>query len=190
MGSIAAVALALLSGCGGTAVSLSTHPSATPEATANAATLRVLVSRGCPSAVGPATDVANPGTGLDRQLVPPNPQGALVCRFRPKLGTSPGGDRPLYRSTRLDGQTARHLAGVVDAIGTATPSGVANCPADFDSASVIAFAYPDRPDVDLWFHDSGCPTLDNGRLTAYMVGNPSFYGSFEPLIEQLSPQGG
>jgi hypothetical protein len=40
--------------------------------------------------------------------------------------------------------------------------------------------------VDLWFSDSGCETLDNGRIRAYESGNPSF-GAFVMLVSELAP---
>jgi hypothetical protein len=79
------------------------------------------------------------------------------------------------------------LASVIDSISTAAPHGVNSCPADFGSASIIAFSYADTPDVNVWFSDSGCKTLDNGVIGAFELGNPSFYQSFESLIDELSP---
>jgi len=53
--------------------------------------------------------------------------------------------------------------------------------------SVLAFAYPERQDVDLWYADSGCPILDNGQIAAWELGNPPFYQGFAALVDQLAP---
>jgi hypothetical protein len=94
----------------------------------------------------------------------------------------------LYRQRQLDQDTARHLASVIDSISTIAPHGVTSCPAAIGSASIIAFSYPQAPDVDVWFSDSGCRTLDNGFIGAFEPGNPSFYQGFESLIDELCPQ--
>jgi hypothetical protein len=93
----------------------------------------------------------------------------------------------LYRSTVLGSADAVWLATVVDNVKTEPPRGVAACPADFGSATIIVFGYASGPDADLWYNDGGCETLDNGRIGASEVGNPSFYNSFVPTIDALSP---
>lgn len=123
-------------------------------------------------------------------LVPPGPTSGMICRYRPGLPEpgETGAPSSLYSSLMLPTDAAVHLATVIDAISTAAPQGVASCPAAYGSASIIAFAYPSRADVDLWFNDSGCETLDNGRIGANEVGNPSFYNAFLTLVSQLAPQ--
>jgi hypothetical protein len=46
-------------------------------------------------------------------------------------------------------------------------SGEINCPADDEQATVIAFAFP-QGDVDLWWWTTGCQSVDNGSITAFM----------------------
>lgn len=50
-----------------------------------------------------------------------------------------------------------------------TVGGVGSCPADTDSAEVLALAYPGRPDVDLWIKLNGCGGVSNGYILAGRV---------------------
>jgi hypothetical protein len=151
-------------------------------------TVHVLVSSGCSATLEGVKDVVNSYAGDD--LVPPDPVSGMICRYRAGLPEPDvtGAPRSLYVSVALDADVATHLATVIDAISTLAPQGTTSCPADFESASIIAFAYASRADVDLWFSDSGCDTLDNGRIGAFEEGNPSFYSSFLTLVNQLAPQ--
>ncbi len=150
--------------------------------------VHVLVSSGCSASLGGAKDVVNSYTG--DEMVPPDPQSGMICRYRAGLSKpgETGAPGSLYTSVALDTDVAVHLATVVDAISTAAPQGTVACPSDDESASIIAFAYSSRSDVDLWFSDSGCQTLDNGRIAASEPGNPSFYNTFLTLMNQLAPQ--
>jgi hypothetical protein len=152
------------------------------------APVHVAVANGCPAELAGAQDVANSYTG--DELVPPGPDSALICRYWSRFPETPAKKVPgsLYASVVLATSDAVHLATVIDAISTAAPKGTFHCPADLGSASVIAFAYAGRADVDLWFSDSGCATLDNGRIAASENGNPSFYNNFLTLMGELAPQ--
>jgi hypothetical protein len=135
-------------------------------------------------------DVSNTRAGLDKQLAPLNPQAGLICRFGPaytngQIAVAAG---TLYRHRQLDMKTSRQLAAIINSISTAAPQGITSCPSADGSASIIVFSYKDAPDVDLWFSDSGCRTLDNGLIGAFEPGNPDFYHGFESLIDQLCPQ--
>jgi hypothetical protein len=151
--------------------------------------VHVDVSAGCPMSLNDWQDVRNTGKGLGSELVPPNPVAALICRYQGNLGpsVSPLSSRSLYRQVVFDTATSRELATSIAAISLARPTGTTSCPADLGSASVLAFAYPGRQDVDLWYADSGCPTLDNGEIAASEDGNPPFYQRFDPLVDQLAP---
>jgi hypothetical protein len=172
---------------GGVALTASACGSVTLLSAASAP-IRVMASESCPSVLGPADGVSNRYAGT--QLVAPNPTSGLICRYTPP---SPFGVQPnlhpavLYRQATLTKSQAVRLAGVVDRIGTEVPTGPVNCPDDDESTTVIAFAYSDAPDIDLWFKDSGCQTLDNGRLRVYEVGNSMFYGAFDALIDAWAP---
>ena len=51
----------------------------------------------------------------------------------------------------------------------------------------MAFRFAHVDDVDLWWNDSGCQTLDNGRLGAFEGANPSFYTTFQNAYARLVP---
>lgn len=144
--------------------------------------VRVTLAQGCPATVAYNEDVRNDQAGLDDNLVPTDPIGGLVCRYAATAGTP-----VLYRHTTLTRAEARELAAAIDRVSTAAPHGATNCPAAFPSATILVFSYSGRSDVDLWYNDTGCQTLDNGRVGAFQGGNPAFYGPFESLIGRLSP---
>ena len=75
----------------------------------------------------------------------------------------------------------------INKIDLSAPKGTFNCPAAFDSATIMAFRFGSSDDVDLWYSDSGCQTLDNGRLGAFEGANPSFYTTFMNTYAQLVP---
>jgi hypothetical protein len=151
--------------------------------------VRVTVAGGCPVTVARDQDVDNP-TGPFTRLVPSDPIAGRICRYGPRLlspssaGESSAG---LYRDTPLDGASARRLAVVIDRLPTNQTIGVTSCPADFGSVTVIALSYRHRPDADLWYHDGGCESLDNGHLRSFELGNRAFYEGFGPLVDRLSP---
>lgn len=152
--------------------------------------VHVDVSAGCPTSLSDWEDVRNTGTGLSSQLVPPNPVAGLICRYKGNHGgpsVLPLSGRTLYRQVVLGTQTSRRLATSIAAVSLARPTGMAACPDDLGSASLLAFAYPGRQDVDLWYADSGCGTLDNGEVEAFEPGNPPFYQGFAPLLDRLAP---
>jgi hypothetical protein len=93
----------------------------------------------------------------------------------------------LARQTRLDQAQAGMLAAVVRKLDLQPPTGRVSCPIDFNVVTVIGLAYPGRPDVGLWYHASGCQTLDNGRIGSAETANPSFYQGFLSTINRLSP---
>jgi hypothetical protein len=155
---------------------------------AASAPIRVMASESCPSALGLANGVSNSYAGT--QLVAPSPTSGLICRYTPPypFGVQPNTDpAALYRQVELTQSQAVRLAGVIDSISTEVPTGTVNCPDDDESTTVIALAYSDTPDIDLWYKDSGCQTLDNGRLRVYEVGNSMFYGAFDALIDAWAP---
>jgi hypothetical protein len=148
------------------------------------------VSAGCPMSLNDWQDVRNTGEGLGSELVPPNPVAALICRYRGNYGgpsVLPLSGRTLYRQVILETTTSRQLATSIAAISLARPPGSLSCPNGNGSASVLTFAYPGRQDVDLWYDDSGCATLDNGKTSAIIDGNPPFYQGFAPLLDRLAP---
>ena len=142
--------------------------------------LRVDVAAGCPASVSAYQDVVNTFPGPP--LVPPGPDAGLICRY-----VGPPGPRQLARQTRLDEAQAQVLAEAVRSLSLRPPAGVAMCPADFDTNALIGFSYLGRPDVGLWYHASGCQSLDNGRIGSFETANPSFYNGFLVTIDRFSP---
>ncbi|MGH9104298.1 MAG: hypothetical protein ACRDZX_00385 [Acidimicrobiales bacterium] len=118
-------------------------------------------------------------------LVPAGPTAGIICRYRPlALPTRPG---TLARQTLLDEVQARHLAGRVRRLDLRAPVVVFHCPADFGAVALIGLSYPGREDVGLWYHASGCQSVDNGAIGSSEGGNPSFYMGFETAVDRLSP---
>jgi hypothetical protein len=151
--------------------------------------IRVLVSLGCPSTLDGNQGVSNSGADLADSLLPANPLSGLICRYGPVYGPGPAASKEqIYRHAVLGPFAAGTLESAIDAISTAPPQGTSHCSADSGSHTILAFAYASRPDVDLWYADSGCRMLDNGLIGAFEGGNPSFYGAFEPRLEELCPQ--
>ncbi|MEO7016682.1 MAG: hypothetical protein ABI130_09635 [Leifsonia sp.] len=69
----------------------------------------------------------------------------------------------------------------------APPVGTVNCPMDTGAITLIAFAYPDTPDIDLWWKSDGCQIIDNGRLAAWRLANSSF-GAFQQEFSDLTAE--
>ena len=141
----------------GVAIAMTTSCASAPWLSSlGQAPVRVAVANGCPAELGRAQDVVNSYTG--DELVPPGPVSALICRYWPRFPQTSDTKvlGSLYASVRLATSDAVHLAAVIDAISTGAPQGTYHCPADLGSASIIAFAYAGRANVDLWFSDSGC----------------------------------
>jgi hypothetical protein len=151
------------------------HVSRTPK-------LRVDVATGCPVSVAAYQDVVNTFPGPP--LVPADPKAGLICRYGPS--TAKPGPARLERQTRLDQAQADLLTAAVRQLSLAPPTGVSFCPADFGLVAVIGFSFSGRPDVGLWYHASGCQTVDNGRIGSFQGGNPSFYNRFQSVVNRLS----
>ena len=165
------------------------RPAAAASFRAGHPQIRVTVAGGCPATVTGYQDVDNPG-GPRGRMVPTDPLAGLICRYGPYPLAPPstGMSSPaLYRSVRLDRHTAGRLAALADRLPTHSPPGLISCPADFGAATVIAFSYRHRADVDLWYHDQGCERLDNGHLSSFEPGNRLFYALFTPLVDRLAP---
>lgn len=152
--------------------------------------LRVDVAAGCPETVRGYRDVVNTFAGPP--LVPAGPTSGLICRYGPAVavaGTTAAtaGGNKLVRATHLDRAQATELATVVRKLDLAPPTGMVSCPAGFGTVVVIGLAYPHRPTAGLWYEASGCESVDNGRIGAFEVANPSFYDSFLSVVDRLSP---
>lgn len=125
--------------------------------------LRVTIANGCPTRRGHTVGVTNHDAALSHALLPAGrPTAALVCRY------NGGNDKPpfgLGRSRPLDQTAAKRVADAARSIDLSHEvGGETSCPMDDGSVTVIVFAYPGRPDVDLWFARTGCQQLGNGRI--------------------------
>ena len=127
--------------------------------------IRLTVSRGCPATDRGRHDVSNPDApDLDRQLLPAGkPTAALQCTYdglngKPFLLT---GSR-LLTSAQAATAAARIQALPLGSLGL----GGHNCPADLGRATVLAFSFSGRPDVDIWQNTSGCESTDNGHIVS------------------------
>jgi len=139
-------------------------PTPTPD-TKTGPRLHVTVTGGCPGSFGDAVDVSNTSTGLDDALLPlGHPTAALICQF-PDTNPPPLG-RPAS-SRLLTGAAAIALANQARGLRTGSQAaGEFSCPMDDNRVSVIAFAFASG-DVDLWWHESGCGSVDNGHIVAF-----------------------
>ncbi|MGH3471671.1 MAG: hypothetical protein ACRDPG_06465 [Nocardioidaceae bacterium] len=128
------------------------------------AQLRLTVARGCPKTDNGYSGVRNPGSEPTRHLLPrPTPDAVLICRYQSDLGSA----GLLARQFSAGSKPASRLAAVVRKISLSHLDGAAmNCPADFGTAVVLAFAYTGRGDVDLWYSPTGCSRLANGHVVA------------------------
>lgn len=178
----AAVSLAitlLLSGC---AASARTDP--------HSSSIRVLASDGCPNQLGYALDVTNPVKYAT--LVPPVgvPLGGLVCNYAPAALSLPDSpipgafDSDAHSQVRLNATSARAVSVAISELSLERRVPPVDCPDNkVGAAIIVVLSYPGRPDLDFWYHDTGCMTLDDGHLTAQATASPYFYSSFAATLE-------
>ncbi len=122
--------------------------------------LQVRLAAGCPASDAGVAGVRDPGPALTRSLLPPGqPDAALRCLYFGLNG------RPfrLREQQRLDAARARALAVSILAKPVSHPIRAQYmCPMDDGSAELVVFAYPGRPNVDIWVHLNGCGGVLNG----------------------------
>ena len=127
--------------------------------------LRVTVAGGCPPSDQGDVGVTNPGRGLDHALLPPGrPSSALICVYgglnaKARLNLARHVAVPVGGAARLSRQALRIQLGHTD-------GGTFSCPLDDGSIDVVAFHYAAGPDVDLWYHATGCEDVANGHILA------------------------
>ena len=129
-----------------------------------------------PGSIAGYVDVTNSDPALRSQMLPPDrPTAGLLCRYQQRPAPSGAQSAPI----RLDAAEASRLGRSVNAIRLGSSGdGFTSCPDDIGLAAIIVFGYAAHPDVDLWYHSSGCQALDNGYVSAAEGGNPSFYEGF------------
>jgi hypothetical protein len=124
--------------------------------------LHVQLAAGCPAGDAGVVGVRNPGLALTRSLLPPGPpDAALRCVY---FGLN---NRPfrLREQQRLDAGQARALAALILAAPVSRPIRAQfMCPMDDGSAELIVFAYPGKPNVDVWVRLNGCGAISNGYI--------------------------
>jgi hypothetical protein len=126
--------------------------------------LRIAVAGPCPASDRGYVSVQNAGDDLSSALLPTGaPTGALVCSYEGMNGTTYN----LLRSTSVDATAAGKLAAAIAGSSlNHLDDGVTSCPMDDASMTVLAFSYPGRPDVDIWYHRTGCRSISNGSIVA------------------------
>jgi hypothetical protein len=144
--------------------------------------LRVTREPGCPSSDQDSFDVRNPGAGLSNHLVPAaTPDHVLVCRYSGFDAKTPF---TLTDSHSASGYPARTLATAARRISLAHLVDVfTNCPMDDGSATVVDFSYANRPDVDLWYAQTGCQSIRNGHTVG---GDAPNHTTFYAQLKRLS----
>jgi hypothetical protein len=190
VGTLAAV-VACSSGAGpfaSTAGSLSSEAGALwhPEAGLNR--IRVTVQRGCPAAVGYATEVSNPGSGLTATLVPAEvrPTRGLVCVY-PEPRSYPTPRPPMRPVIALDESSAVRLADLLAKVSPQpSPTWTASCPGGPDNITVIVLSYVGRADLDLRYDAFGCRAIDNGYVGAFQAANIPF-ANFQEALDSWCP---
>lgn len=135
--------------------------------------LRVTVDAGCPTRdagyVGVRPTAGGDGQDLDSRLLPAAaPTAALACDY---AGMNGRHEHQLLRTHILDASAAHKLAKAVAGLALGHPVGeIMHCPFADGTATVLAFSYDGRDDVDLWVERNGCAVVSNGRIMT-RVGN-------------------
>jgi hypothetical protein len=142
--------------------------------------MRMTVAGGCPSSDKEQVGVRNDGTDLDTRLLPIGvPTAALICDYD-------GQTAKLAHSVKLGGADAARLADAANASQLShLDDAHTHCPADFGSVAVLAFSYPGRPDVDLDYAYTGCPSVANGHILAQP--SDDLYRLADPRAAASSP---
>jgi hypothetical protein len=139
---------------------------------------RITTQSGCPTSDRHFGDVRNSGAQLSRLLLPPGkPSAVLLCGYHGMNGNA----FALEGHRRFGPRIAGQLALKIRAMSLAHVDGEeVACPMDVDSAEVAAFAFPGRPDVAIWIHNSGCRTDDNGHI----VGGDAIGSTVHRLLQR------
>ena len=143
--------------------------------------IRVTLAGGCPHSLGVARDVTNPGAPSlvlrffhDPPLAATGATGGLVCRYATGVGTG----ATLSSELRLTPGQAGAVSGAAARMNTGyRPHGETSCPGDPGQVVVLVLGYAHRADIDLWWHDGGCASVDNGYADAEgYPANASYFG--------------
>jgi hypothetical protein len=143
------------------------------------------------------TDVENPADpALTKALAPIGAATGLICRYATDdtVHFSPGAntdvDTPsplpvpnLRASAVLTAAQAATLSAAAAAASIAPATGSYSCPSgDPGHVALIVLGYPSRPDVDLWYSDTGCQDVDNGYASDFLLAGGDFGGAVDELV--------
>jgi hypothetical protein len=146
----------------------------------------VFTATACPAALGRLQDVTAPSDQGGRLLNPhSSPSKAVICQYGSNLKQGAGPRHTLARQLDLTAAQAKKLASAAANITVGSTANSGGCPADTGSVTVIAFRYRNARPVDLWWHSTGCQTIDNGATEAQQVANKSF-GHFQSVFAALT----
>lgn len=133
--------------------------------------LHVDVDGPCPPSVFEFVGVTNSGSELTSRLLPGGqPTAGLVCEYssgQENDGRVAGPSQTgLLRTQRaLDADQARRISSAVKHLSLSHVGGASyDCPAGMGSATIIAFRYPRRNDIDVWLSPTGCTWIANGYI--------------------------
>ena len=125
--------------------------------------VHVTLATGCPTTNAGLVGVTNDGADLDRALLPQAaPTAGLGCHYTGMNGAAgttnavsdakPETQFRLAGSTRLDAHAAQALATTVSGFRLShLTGGTSSCPMDDARIDLVVLAYPNRPDIDLWW---------------------------------------
>jgi len=102
----------------------------------------------------------------EKQLVPGQPSGAVICRYAGLDSKHPGS---LISRKGLSGQTAVAFAKNLNAGRSASIDAI-SCPNDTGALDLMTFTYPSGPTVAVLIRRSGCHLASNGSVTRWTTG--------------------
>jgi hypothetical protein len=117
----------------------------------------------CPDRA-PGKPIRSLAPDLAKQLVPGNPQTALVCRYHGLNLPEPAGTLAQTATVR------RGVADLATALNQGQPvdkSAMYNCPVDSGESMLITFTYPAGRTVVIQLHTRGCHIATNGTSAVF-----------------------
>jgi hypothetical protein len=171
---VCAAALLVLAACTSGTSAAGKYKARTPA-------LRVLAKSGCPKSLAGYHDVTNMKNAHGATLLPSSrPTGVLLCGYGSEF------DGGKFKGSRtFTAAQATSLASVINRIHLGSDTGMHSCPPDVPGVTVFAFTYPNEPDVNLWWYNGGCQSLDNGFRIGSETGNRTFYEGFMGAMQRL-----
>ena len=145
--------------------------------------LHFTVAAGCPASDRGVTDISNTGSGLTDSLLPAGaPSAGLICAYSGGNGTP----FALKVHRLLAAGDADSLAQLARSVSLAhVDDEMISCPAEDGAATLLAFSYSDRADVNLWIAEGGCGGGSNGDVSATAINNTSFEQLYEAVHRDL-----